>query len=169
MIRGRSEHHEQKGPSHTSTERPQLKFPVDWLTRTAIRLSTKWVWAKGWIYFRGLYGPRWGTCHPYLNTPGHQATRPSGRNSRQKSWVGWGSQVEGLSGPSYNPDQAEPTPSDNQGLWESGVDIFRQRSHIYRGRRMPMGVTSNWCHPQGHHAWRPSTTVPEWKTRITYI
>ena len=23
-----------------------------------------------------------------------------------------------------------------------------------------MGVTSNWCHPQGHHARRPSTTVP---------
>ena len=38
-------------------------------------------WAKGCIYFRGLYGPRWGTCHPYLNTPGHQATRPSGHSS----------------------------------------------------------------------------------------
>ena len=25
---------------------------------------------------------------------------------------------------------------------------------------MPMGVTSNWCHPQGHHARRPPTTVP---------
>ena len=23
-----------------------------------------------------------------------------------------------------------------------------------------MGVTSNWCHPQGHHARRPPTTVP---------
>ena len=34
------------------------------------------------------------------------------------------------------------------------------RSHTYRGRRMPMGVTSNWCHPQGHHARRPPTTVP---------
>ena len=25
---------------------------------------------------------------------------------------------------------------------------------------MPMGVTSNWCHLQGHHARRPPTTVP---------
>ena len=24
-----------------------------------------------------------------------------------------------------------------------------------------MGVTSNWCHPQGHHARRPPTTVPK--------
>ena len=24
-----------------------------------------------------------------------------------------------------------------------------------------MGVTSNWCHPQGHHARRPPTTVPD--------
>ena len=62
-----------KGPSHTSSERQQLKSPAIWLTRTASRLSTKWVWVKGCIYFRGLYGPRWGTCHPYLNTPGHQA------------------------------------------------------------------------------------------------
>ena len=70
-----------------------------------------------------------------------------------------------LSGPPYNPDQPEPTPSDNQGLWGSGVDIFPQRSHTYRGRRMPMGVTSNWCHPQGYHARRPPTTVPHVYTR----
>ena len=75
VIRGRNDHHEQKGPSHTSTEWMQPKSPADWLTRTASRLSTKWVWAKGCIYFRGLYGPRWGTCHPYVNTPGHQAFR----------------------------------------------------------------------------------------------
>ena len=28
-----------------------------------------------------------------------------------------------------------------------------------------MGVTSNWCHPQGHHARRPPTTVPKTKKR----
>ena len=28
-----------------------------------------------------------------------------------------------------------------------------------------MGVTSNWCHPQGHHARRPPTTVPCCHTR----
>ena len=56
----------------------------------------------------------------------------------------------------YNPDQPEPTPSATKG---SGVGIFPQRSHTYRGRRMPMGVTSNWCHLQGHHARRPPTTV----------
>ena len=88
VIRGRSDHHEQKGPSHTSTELTQLKSPAHWLTRTASHLSTKWVWAKGCIYFRGLYGPRWGICHAYLYTPGHQATTPSGRSSRQTSWVG---------------------------------------------------------------------------------
>ena len=86
VIRGRSDHHEQKGLSHTSTERLQLKSPTDWLTRTANRLSTKWVWANGCIYFQGIYGPRWGTCHPNLNTPGHQDIRPSGRSSRQTSW-----------------------------------------------------------------------------------
>ena len=73
VIRGRSDHHEQKGPSHTSTERPQLKPSADWLTRTASHLSTKWVWTKECIYFQGLYGSRWGTCYPYLNTPGHKA------------------------------------------------------------------------------------------------
>ena len=29
-----------------------------------------------------------------------------------------------------------------------------------------MGVTSNWCHPQGHHARRPPTTVPSVYKRI---
>ena len=44
-------------------------------TKRPISLSNKSVWAKGCIYFRGIYGPRWGTCHPYLNTPGHKAFR----------------------------------------------------------------------------------------------
>ena len=38
-----------------------------------------------------LPGDLWAmscTCHPYLNIPGHQTTRPSGRSSRQMSWVG---------------------------------------------------------------------------------
>ena len=38
-----------------------------------------------------LPGDLWAmlcTCHPYLNIPSHQATRPSGRSSRQTSWVG---------------------------------------------------------------------------------
>ena len=51
VIRGWSDHHEQKGPSHTSTERPQLKPSADWLTRTASHLSTKWVWTNVWIFF----------------------------------------------------------------------------------------------------------------------
>ena len=45
--------------------------------------------------------------------------------------------------------------------------------HTYRGRRMPMGVTSNWCHPQGHHARRPPTNIPlacniHWSSLHTY-
>ena len=91
--------------------------------------------------------------HP--RTPGHKAFR----SQLTANELG-GIRFAGLSGPPYNPDQPEPTPSDNQGLWGSGVDIFPRRSHTYRGRRMPMGVTSNWCHPQGHHARRPPATVP---------
>ena len=148
-----------KGPSHTSTERQQLKSPADWLTRTASRLSNKWVWVKGCIYFRGLYGPRWGTCHPYLNTPGHQAK--ASRSQLTANELG-GLRFAGV-GPKWStvqPKSARANPSDNQGLWGSGVGIFPQRSHTYRGRRMPMGVTSNWGHPQGHHARRPPTTPP---------
>ena len=107
-----------------------------------------------------LPGDLWAmlcTCHPYLNIPGHQATR-SQLTANELGGIRFAG--VGLSGPPYNPDQPEPTPSNNQGLWGSGVDIFPRRSHTYRGRRMPMGVTSNWCHPQRHHARRLPTTVP---------
>ena len=136
-------------PSHIGTQWLRTKSPADWLTRTASRLSTRWVWAKGCIYFRGIYGP---CCAPATHTSTSQDTRPQGLQVAAHG--------KRASGPPYNPDQPEPTSSDNQGLWGSGVDIFPQRSHTYWGRRMPMGVTSNWCHPQGHHARRPPTTVP---------
>ena len=33
-----------------------------------------------------------------------------------------------------------------------------------------MGVTSNWCHPQGHHARRPPTTVPlHWRVLLQLL
>ena len=147
-------------PSHIGTQWLRTKSPADWLTRTASRLSTRWVWAKGCIYFQGIYGP---CCAPATHTSTSQDTRTQGLQvAAHGKRAGWDKvcRCRVLSGPPYNPDQPEPTPSDNQGLWGSGVDIFPQRSHTYRGRRMPMGVTSNWCHPQGHHARRPPTTVP---------
>ena len=62
-------------PSHIGTQWLWLKFPADWLTRTASPLSTRWVWTKGCIYLRGIYGP---CCAPATHTSASQATRPQG-------------------------------------------------------------------------------------------
>ena len=104
-----------------------------------------------------LPGASWATLGHLPPTPQHPRT-PGHKAFRSQLMA---NELGGIrfAGPPYNPDQPEPTPSDNQGLWGSGVGIFPQRSHTYRGRRMPMGVASNWCHPQGHHARRPPTTV----------
>ena len=94
-----------------------------------------------WATLRHL--PHIPQYHP--RTPGHKAFR----SQLTANELG-GLRFAGV-GPKWStvqPDQPEPTPSDNQGLWGPGVDIFPQRSHTYRGRRMPMGVTSNWCHPR---------------------
>ena len=53
-----------KNTSHSSTERLQLKFPADWLTRTASHLSTKRVWAKDCIYIQNT-----NDMHPPAPTP----------------------------------------------------------------------------------------------------
>ena len=58
-------------PSHIGTQWLRTKSPADWLTRTASRLSTRWVWAKGCIYFRGIYGP---CCAPATHTSTSQDT-----------------------------------------------------------------------------------------------
>ena len=66
---------------------PLLKSPADWLTRTANPLSTRWVWAKGCIYFRGIYGP---CCAPATHTSTSQDTRPQGlqvaAHGRRAGW-----------------------------------------------------------------------------------
>ena len=62
-------------PSHIGTQWLRTKSPADWLTRTASRLSTRWVWAKGCIYFRGIYGP---CCAPATHTSTSQDTKPQG-------------------------------------------------------------------------------------------
>ena len=119
-----------------------------------------------------LPGALWATLghlppipqHP--RTPGHKAFR-SQLTANELGGIRFAGL--GLSGPPYNPDQPEPTPSDNQGLWGSMVGIFPQRSHTYGGRRMPMGVTSNWCHPQGHQNRRLPTIVPSWDMKIQII
>ena len=101
--------------------------------------------------------------HP--RTPGHKAFR-----SKLTANELGGIRFAGV-GPKWStiqPRSARANPSDNQGLWGSGVSIFLQRSHTYRGRRMPMGVTSNWCQPQGHHARRPPTTVPKRSQEKTF-
>ena len=43
----------------------------------------------------------------------------------------------GPKGPRYNPDHPKPTPSDNQGLWGSGVGIFPQTTKIPHLSGMP--------------------------------
>ena len=62
-------------PSHIGTQWLWTKSPADWLTRTASCLSTRCVWAKGCIYFRGIYGP---CCAPATHTSTSQDTRPQG-------------------------------------------------------------------------------------------
>ena len=74
-------------PSHIGTQWLRTKSPADWLTRTASRLSTRWVWAKGCIYFRGIYGP---CCAPATHTSTSQDTRPQGlqvaAHGKQAGW-----------------------------------------------------------------------------------
>ena len=93
--------------------------------------------------------------HP--RTPGHKAFRSqlTANELGGIRFAGVGSKWS-----TVQPRSARANPLWQPRLWGSGVDIFPRRPHTYRGRRMPMGVTSNWCHPQGHHARRPPTTVP---------
>ena len=168
VIRGRSDHHEQKGPSHQ--HRANVTKVSNRLTDKDNQPPVYQVGLGQRVYI--LPGALWTTLghlppipqHP--RTPGHKAFR-SQLTANELGGIRFAGL--GLSGPPYNPDQPEPTPSDNQGLWGSMVGIFPQRSHTYGGRRMPMGVTSNWCHPQGHQNRRLPTIVPSWDMTIQII
>ena len=82
-----------------------------------------------------LPGALWATLghlppipqHP--RTPGHKAFRSQ---LTANKLGGLRFAVVGSKRSTYNPDQPEPTPSDNQGIWGSGVGIWPQRSHTYR-------------------------------------
>ena len=95
-----------------------------------------------------LPGALWATLghlppipqHP--RTPGHTAFR-SQLTANELGGLRFAGVGPKLS--TVQPRSAKANPSDNQGLWGSRVGIFPQRSHTYRGRRMPMGVTSNWA------------------------
>ena len=61
-------------PTSAHSDCEQSLQPIDWQGQPAA-LSTRWVWAKGCIYFRGIYGP---CCAPATHTSTSQDTRPQG-------------------------------------------------------------------------------------------
>ena len=146
-------------PTSAHSDCEQSLQPIDWQGQPAACLpggsGPNDVYTSGGFMGHVVHLP---PIPQHPETPGHKAFR----SQLTANELG-GIRFAGV-GPKWSTVQPRsaraPNSSDNQGLWGSGVDIFPRRSHTYRGRRMPMGVTSNWCHPKGHHARRPLTTVP---------
>ena len=149
-------------PTSAHSDCKQSLQPIDWQGQPAACLpggsGPKNVKTSGGFMGHVVHLP---PIPPHPRTPGHKAFRSqlTANELGGIRFAGVGSKWSTV----------QPRSARANLLWQpraSGVDIFPQRSHTYRGRRMPMGVTSNWCHPQGHHSRRPPTTVPQWTERL---
>ena len=145
-------------PTSAHSDCEQSPQPIDWQGQPAACLpggsGPKDVYTSGGFMGHVVHLP---PIPQHPRTPGHKAFRSqlTANELGGIRFAGVGSKWS-----TVQPRSTRANPLWQPRLWGSGVDIFPRRPHTYWGRRMPMGVTSNWCHPQGHYARRPPTTIP---------
>ena len=123
----------EKHHTRAQSDRKLSLQPIDWQREPAACLPMDR--GQRMYILLGEYGPHWGAYHPYLNSPGHQAFRSQLRAN----------ELGGLRFTGVGPKSS----------------TIQHRSARATPLRQPgaPGIW-DWCHPQGHHARRPSATIP---------